>query len=105
MVPIDVVATCHLGTRGAAAREEESEQAAHTDSEPAAHTQGGERRAGEGNATSVVTSAWAVVILCRTAADDGRDRIVFDLQRDAVRNMLRALCKKRAAIEIDEATR
>ena len=53
----------------------------------------------------MVTGAWAVVILCRTAADDGRDRLVFDLQRDAVRNMLRALCKKRAAIEIDEATR
>ena len=45
------------------------------------------------------------MILYRTAADDGRDRIVFDFQRDAVRNMLRALCKKRAAIKIDEATR
>ena len=52
-----------------------------------------------------MTGAWAVLILYRTAADDGRDRLVFDLQRDAVRNMLPALCKKRAAIEADEATR
>ena len=46
-----------------------------------------------------------IMELCRTAHYFSLDRTKFDSQRDAVRNMLPALCKKRAAIEADEATR